>query len=56
MVYVLLYMPCVGTLSALKTEFGWKWTGFSIAYSLIVAWILAVIVYHLPLGNWLAGL
>lgn len=54
MVYVLLYMPCVGTISALKIEFGWKWTFISIAYSLLVAWILAVIVYYLPLGNWLA--
>ncbi|MGM9991251.1 MAG: ferrous iron transport protein B [Candidatus Bruticola sp.] len=56
MIYVLLYMPCVGTLSALKTEFGWKWTWFSIAYSLVAAWILAVIVYHLPLGDFLASL
>ena len=53
MVFVLLYMPCAGTISTLKNEFGWKWTVFSCIYSLIAAWILAVIIYHLPVANWL---
>lgn len=47
MIYVLLYMPCVGTIATLKNEFGWKWTAFSCIYSLIVAWILAVASYHI---------
>ncbi|MBQ7502568.1 ferrous iron transport protein B [bacterium] len=54
MIYVLLYMPCVGTIATLKNEFGWKWTAFSCIYSLIVAWILAVISYHAV--GWLLAL
>lgn len=55
MTFILLYLPCVGTLFTIKAQFGWKWVGFSCLYTLLVAWIGAVCVYHLPLGRWLAG-
>lgn len=48
MVFVLIYTPCLATLGVIKKETGsWKWTGFSVAYGLIAAWILAFIVGHL---------
>lgn len=47
MVLVLLYFPCVATIAVMRKETGsWKWTGLSIAYGLVVGWILSFIVYH----------
>ena len=47
MVFVLIYTPCLGTLAAIKRETNsWKWTLFSVAYSLVLAWITAFIVVH----------
>ncbi|MDD2473043.1 MAG: nucleoside recognition domain-containing protein, partial [Methanoculleus sp.] len=48
MVFVLLYMPCVAALGVIKKETGsWKWTGFVVAYGIVVAWVLAFVVGHL---------
>jgi len=48
MVFVLLYMPCVAALGVIKKETGsWKWTGFAVAYGIVVAWVLAFVVGHL---------
>ncbi|MHA1944243.1 MAG: ferrous iron transporter B [Candidatus Thorarchaeota archaeon] len=45
MVFVLLYVPCLATVGAIKRETGsWKWTGFSIAYQLVLAYIVAFLV------------
>jgi ferrous iron transport protein B len=46
LVFVLLYVPCVATLGALKSEFGWKWALFAAAYQTGLAWIVATIVYQ----------
>ena len=47
MVFVLLYMPCLATLAAIKRETtSWKWMTFSISYSTILAWTAAFIVYQ----------
>ncbi|HOI14578.1 MAG TPA: ferrous iron transport protein B, partial [Methanoculleus sp.] len=47
MVFVLLYTPCVAALGVIRKETGsWKWTGFSVAYGLVVAWLLAFAVGH----------
>lgn len=44
-VFVLLYLPCVAAIGAIKGETNsWKWTMFSIAYTTIVAYIAALIV------------
>ncbi len=56
MVFVLLYMPCVAALGVIRKETGsWKWTGFSVAYGLVVAWIIAFIVGHIA-GLFTGGL
>jgi ferrous iron transport protein B len=48
MVYVLLYVPCIGVISVIKKETGsWKWTGFSVAYQLVIAWVISFGVYQI---------
>lgn len=45
-IFVLIYTPCVATLAAIRSEFGWRWVAFSGAYQLGLAWLLAVIVFQ----------
>jgi ferrous iron transport protein B len=46
MVFVLLYIPCLATIGAIKKETGsWKWTGFSVVYQLVLAYIVALLVF-----------
>ncbi|MFW9956676.1 MAG: ferrous iron transport protein B [Candidatus Odinarchaeota archaeon] len=45
MVFVLLYIPCLATVGAIRKETGsWRWTAFSIVYQLILAYIVALVV------------
>lgn len=53
LVFVLLYVPCVATLGAIKHEFGASWAVTSAVYQTAVAWIVAFIVYQ---GGLLLGL
>jgi ferrous iron transport protein B len=53
LVFVLLYVPCVATLGAIKHEFGPPWAVTSAVYQTAVAWIVAFIVYQ---GGLLLGL
>jgi ferrous iron transport protein B len=53
LVFVLLYVPCVATLGAIKQEFGTSWAVTSAVYQTVVAWIAALIVYQ---GGRLLGL
>jgi ferrous iron transport protein B len=47
MVFVLLYMPCIATLAAIRRETAsLKWMIFSISYSTLLAWGMAFIVYQ----------
>jgi len=47
MVFVLLYTPCVAALGVIRKETeSWKWAGFSVAYGLVVAWVMAFVVGH----------
>jgi len=47
MAFVLLYMPCVVVGAAMRQEFGtWKWAGVAFAYSTILAWLVALIIYQ----------
>jgi ferrous iron transport protein B len=47
LVFVLLYVPCVATLGAIKHEFGRSWTVTSAIYQTGIAWIAALLVYQL---------
>jgi len=43
LVFILLYFPCVATVSTLRKEVGWRWAMFSVANSLAVAWLAAFV-------------
>lgn len=46
-VFVLLYMPCVVVAIAMKQEFGtWKWFGIAFAYQMVLAWVVAFVIYQ----------
>jgi len=54
MVFVLLYVPCMAVIAVIKRETNsWKWPLFTAAYTTVVAWIVAFIVYQ---GGLLFGL
>lgn len=44
LVFILLYFPCVATVSTLRKEVGWRWATFSVINSLLVAWLAAWVV------------
>jgi ferrous iron transport protein B len=47
MVFVLLYIPCLATFTAIRRETNsWKWPLFSAGFSLVIAWVAAFIIYH----------
>ena len=53
MVFVLLYFPCIATFVAIKNETGkWLWAILSAVYTILVAWVMAFIAYHLGLLIW----
>ncbi|MBN1189945.1 MAG: ferrous iron transport protein B [Dehalococcoidales bacterium] len=48
MAMTLIYIPCVAAIGAIKRETNsWKWTAFSIGYSLILGWIVAVLIFQI---------
>jgi len=46
LVFVLLYVPCVATLGAIKHEFGVSWAVTSAVYQTGVAWVAAFLIYQ----------
>lgn len=50
MVFVLLYFPCMATVTAIVRETGsWKYGAFSVIYNTAVAWLVAWLVYNVAL-------
>ncbi len=49
LVFILLYFPCIATVSAISAEAGWKWAVASVVYNTVVAWVLSFAVYHILL-------
>jgi len=48
MVFVLLYTPCIATLTAMRRESGsWGYTLMMMTYQFTVAWIAAFIIYRI---------
>ena len=47
MLFVLIYFPCIATISAIVNESGsWKWGIFVIVYTCVLAWIVSFVVYQ----------
>ncbi|MBW2003270.1 MAG: ferrous iron transporter B, partial [Deltaproteobacteria bacterium] len=54
MIFCLLYIPCfVATVVFYKEAGSWKWTGFMVLYTTVLAWVASFIVYQ---GGMLLGL
>ncbi len=54
MIFVLLYLPCLATVAAIRRETrSLRWMFFSIVYTTTVAWIMSFLVYQ---GGRLLGL
>lgn len=64
LIFVLLYIPCVSTMGAIRRETGsWRWTLYAIAWGVAVAYGLATLFYQTvtfgehPAGSvvWISG-
>ena len=54
MVFTLIYTPCLATVAVIRKETNsWRWALFSIAYSVVLAWIVTFVIYQ---GGLLLGL
>ena len=47
MVFILLVVPCVVTLGAIKQEFGYKFTGIVVGLLLAVPYIVSILVFQI---------
>lgn len=56
LVFVLLYVPCVATVAAIRHELGGRWAALSVAASLTLAWLVATAVFQggRAVSAWLA--
>jgi ferrous iron transport protein B len=46
LVFVLLYIPCIATMGAIKQEFGMRWAASAAVYQTLFAWLAAVVVFQ----------
>ncbi len=47
MIFILLYVPCIAVLTAIKKETGsWKWSAFLALYTTTLAWVMSFIFYQ----------
>lgn len=46
MVFVLIYTPCIAAVAAERHELGMKWTWVSIVGQLVLAWLMAFVVFQ----------
>jgi len=49
LVFVLLYTPCISTLTAARHELGRKWMALTAGGQFVVAWLVALLVFQLGL-------
>jgi len=47
MIFVLIYLPCIAAITAVKNEGGRKWAVFTACYTTALAWIVTFIVYRI---------
>lgn len=52
LIFVLLYLPCLATIAAIRSEIGWRWAIGALIYNTVVAWVVAWVAYHVTL--WIA--
>ena len=49
MAFVLLYFPCVATITTLRKELGRKWAWYSLVQSMVLAWVVSFVIYQVGL-------
>ncbi len=48
LIFVLLYMPCISTIIAIKNESGkWKWAIFTVFYTIALAWVMSMLFFQI---------
>ena len=47
MVFSLLYVPCVASITTIRSEASAKWAWFAIGYTCAVAWVAATLIYQI---------
>jgi ferrous iron transport protein B len=48
LVFILLYCPCIATVTAIVRETGsWRYGAFSVIYNTLVAWLCSFATYHI---------
>lgn len=47
MIFILLVVPCVATLGAIKHEFGWRYLGFVVSIMLVVPYVASTLVFQI---------
>lgn len=48
LIFVLLYMPCISTIIAIKNESGkWKWALFTVFYTIALAWVMSMLFFQI---------
>ena len=48
LLFILLYMPCVSTIVAIKNESGkWRWALFTVLYTIGLAWIVSTLFFQI---------
>ena len=47
MAFILLVVPCVATLGAIKHEFGWNFLGKIIGIMLVVPYVVSVLIFQI---------
>jgi ferrous iron transport protein B len=45
-VFVLLYVPCMAAISAMRQEFGIRWMWAQVGYTFLLAWAASVVVFQ----------
>ena len=48
MAFCLIYLPCMATMAVIRRETNsWRWPAFAIGYTLVLAWIVATLIYQI---------
>ena len=47
MLFTLIIPPCFAALAAIRSELGWKWLGFVVAYLLLLGWGIGFAVFQI---------
>lgn len=45
--FILIYLPCMAVIAAIKKEAGWKWALFTMFYTTGLAWVVSFCVYQI---------